>query len=68
MGGAVLSHLTRLGIVVQDDGGLLFALALIVLASGLVVAWMERHRMPWIGSKLPAASSCPVEPTADRPV
>lgn len=67
MGGAVMSHLTQLGIVVQDDGGLLFALALTVLASGLVAAWMERHRLPWIGSRLPAASTCPVEPTADRP-
>ena len=67
MGGAVMSHLTKLGIVVQDDGGLLFALALTALASGLIAAWLERHRLPWIGSKLPAASSCPVETSADRP-
>jgi hypothetical protein len=67
MGGAVMSHLTRLGIVVQDDGGLLFALALTVLASGLVVAWLERHRLPWVGSRLPGASACSIGPTADRP-
>ena len=30
MGGAIFSHLTVLGIVVQDDGGLLFALAITV--------------------------------------
>lgn len=30
MGGAIFSHLTKLGIVVQDDGGELFILALIV--------------------------------------
>src|SRR5436305_14319981 len=30
--GAIFSHLTKLGIVVKDDGGLLFALALVVLA------------------------------------
>src|ERR1051326_1027799 len=30
--GAIVSHLTRLGIVVKNDGGLLFALALIVFA------------------------------------
>src|SRR6266568_3058904 len=29
--GAIGSHLTKLGIVVQDDGGLLFILAVIVL-------------------------------------
>src|SRR3974377_2325482 len=30
MGGAIVSHLTVLGIVVQNDGGLLFGLALAV--------------------------------------
>src|SRR5262249_22244838 len=30
--GAIVSHLTKLGIVVKDDGGLLFLLALIVFA------------------------------------
>jgi uncharacterized membrane protein YphA (DoxX/SURF4 family) len=30
MGGAIFSHLTKLGIVVQNDGGELFILALIV--------------------------------------
>ena len=30
MGGAVFSHVTKLGIVVMDDGGALFILALIV--------------------------------------
>ena len=33
MAGAVFSHLTKLGIVVQNDGGELFVLALIVLVS-----------------------------------
>lgn len=37
--GALGAHLSRLGIVVHDDGGLLFALALTaLLSSGLVVA------------------------------
>jgi uncharacterized membrane protein YphA (DoxX/SURF4 family) len=33
MGGAIFSHLTKLGIVVMDDGGELFILALIVFVS-----------------------------------
>lgn len=42
MAGAVLSHLTTLGIEVQDDGGLLFALAWTVLLCGAATAWMHR--------------------------
>jgi uncharacterized membrane protein YphA (DoxX/SURF4 family) len=33
MGGAIFSHLTKLGIVVQNDGGELFILALIVFVA-----------------------------------
>ena len=33
MGGAIFSHLTKLGIVVQNDGGELFILALIVFVT-----------------------------------
>lgn len=44
IGGALLSHLTVLGIVVQDDGGLLFGLAVIVLACSLgVLALRKDH-------------------------
>jgi putative oxidoreductase len=49
MAGAILSHLTRLGIVVQDDGGLLFGLAWVVLLSGLIVAWLRRDSLPIVG-------------------
>lgn len=46
MGGAILSHLAVLGIEVQDDGGLLFALACVVLVACGVVAWRRRHTLP----------------------
>src|SRR6266487_2356611 len=39
--GAIGSHLTRLGIVVKDDGGLLFALAVIVFATALVTLFIH---------------------------
>jgi uncharacterized membrane protein YphA (DoxX/SURF4 family) len=44
--GAILSHLTRLGIAVQGDGGLLFGLALVVLVCSLLVAWLRRESIP----------------------
>lgn len=50
MSGAVLSHLTRLGIEVQGDGGLLFALALTTLAAAVVVAVLRRRELPLVGS------------------
>lgn len=48
--GAIVSHLTRLGIEVQGDGGLLFGLALVVFLGSLVLVWMERRKIPVIGS------------------
>ena len=56
MAGAVGSHLTRLGIVVQNDGGLLFGLALTVLLSSALVLWLRRGEIPLIGPRL--APSC----------
>jgi hypothetical protein len=45
MGGAIGSHLTKLGIEVQDDGGLLFGLALVTLALASLVAWLRRGQL-----------------------
>ncbi len=49
--GAIASHLTRLGIVVQDDGGLLFGLALTVSACCAIGAWIEHRSIPLIGRR-----------------
>jgi hypothetical protein len=40
--GALVAHATKLGIEVQGDGGLLFALALAVAAGSLLVVWLRR--------------------------
>ncbi len=48
MGGAIMSHLTTLGIVVQDDGGLLFGLALTVTVCCLVTLVLHRRQIPFI--------------------
>lgn len=49
--GAILSHLTVLGIVVQDDGGSLFMLAIVVLISSAIVAFIRRRDLPILGEK-----------------
>lgn len=49
MAGAIVSHLTRLGIEVQGDGGLLFKLALTTMAAGLVVLLLHRRELPVVG-------------------
>jgi putative oxidoreductase len=50
MVGAIGSHLTKLGIVVKDDGGLLFALALIVLVCSVATLFIHRRQIPVIGN------------------
>jgi putative oxidoreductase len=50
--GALVCHLTVLGIVVQDDHGLLFALALTVFITSSVVAFLNRSRIPYVSKFL----------------
>jgi hypothetical protein len=47
--GAIVSHLTVLGIEVMGDGGLLFALALIVFAASAIVLAIHRADVPFVG-------------------
>ena len=54
---AIMSHLTKLGIVVinsdgTSDGGLLFALALIVFVSSVIVLLIHRTEIPVVGNLL----------------
>ena len=44
--GAIVSHLTKLGIVVKDDGGLLFALAVTVFLCSLAILALRRQQIP----------------------
>jgi hypothetical protein len=50
--GAIVCHLTVLGIVVKDDGGLLFALALTVFVASAVVAFLHRRQIPFVSQFL----------------
>jgi len=49
MVGAIGSHLTKLGIVVKNDGGLLFGLAVAVLVCSVVATIIHRRQIPLIG-------------------
>lgn len=48
--GAIMSHLTMLGIVVKDDGGLLFILAATVFVLSAVTLLIHRRDIPVLGS------------------
>jgi hypothetical protein len=52
MTGAIFFHLTKLGVVVRDDGGLLFALALVVFVSSAFLVWLHRRTLPLIGQRV----------------
>ena len=52
MAGAIASHLTVLGIEVQGDKGLLFALALIVFIASATNLALHRTEIPVIGRRL----------------
>jgi uncharacterized membrane protein YphA (DoxX/SURF4 family) len=52
MAGAIFSHLTVLGVVVMNDGGLLFGLALAVAAFSAVLLFLQRRRVPILGAYL----------------
>jgi putative oxidoreductase len=56
--GAILSHVTKLGIEIrlpgepEGDGGLLFALAVATFVASAVVVGLRRSELPVIGPKL----------------
>ena len=63
MTGALGSHLTKLGVVVKDDGGLLFVLAATVFACSAAVLVLRRRQIPVIGPLFAPASelNCPAK-------
>ena len=52
IGGAIMSHLTVLGIDVMGDHGLLFGLALAVAVCSAIVLLIHRRTIPVVGSLL----------------
>ena len=54
MTGAIGGHLTKLGIEVKGDGGLLFGLAATTLVASAVVLFLRRAELPIVGPWLAA--------------
>ena len=52
MSGAILSHLTKIGIEHNNDSGLLFTSAIIIFLAGIIVSYSERKNIPFIGKMI----------------
>ena len=52
MAGAIVSHLTVLGIEVMGDHGLLFGLGLVVFVASAIVLLINRRTIPVLGARL----------------
>ena len=50
-GGAIVSHLTFLGIEVQGDRGLLFFLAIAVFVTSAIALFLHRMQIPMLGKR-----------------
>jgi len=50
--GALVSHLTVLGIAVKNDGGLLFGLAVVVFVTSVIIAFLHRRQIPVVSQLL----------------
>ena len=49
--GAILMHLTKLGIEVNEDGGVLFITALITLILAAIILFYHRKEIPVLGKR-----------------
>lgn len=52
MCGAILAHVTRLGLVVNDDGGMLVGMLVVVLLCASYVLFSRRKEIPLVGHTL----------------
>lgn len=50
MSGALILHVTELGVEVNGDSGKLFYMAVMVFTLSVVISWTERKRIPIIKS------------------
>jgi uncharacterized membrane protein YphA (DoxX/SURF4 family) len=55
MAGAIMSHLTVLGIEVMDDRGALFAMAIFVFVVSVLMLFLNRRDIPVIGGRFQSA-------------
>lgn len=50
--GAIMMHLTQLGIDINGDGGTLFYMAILIFSLSAIILWIVRKNIPIIGKKL----------------
>lgn len=51
IGGAILMHLTQIGIEVNNDGGVLFATAILTFILAAIILYMYKKDIPFINKK-----------------
>lgn len=52
IGGAIMMHLTQLGIEINGDSGQLFYMAIITFVLSLIILFYQRKDIPFIGNRL----------------
>ncbi|WP_460219204.1 DoxX family membrane protein [Psychroserpens sp. MEBiC05023] len=52
IGGAIMMHLTQLGIEINGDSGVLFYTALVTFILSAIILYIYRKDIPYIGGKL----------------
>ena len=52
IGGAIVMHITQLGIVVNNDNGILFIMAIITFLLASILIYIYRKDIPKIGTKI----------------
>ena len=50
--GAIITHLTTIGIEVNGDGGTLFFMAVLLFILSGITLWLHKKEIPFIGQKL----------------
>ena len=51
IGGAIFMHLTKLGIEINNDGGILFITAVVTFILSIIIFYISRSEIPFINSK-----------------
>jgi uncharacterized membrane protein YphA (DoxX/SURF4 family) len=51
IGGAIMMHLTQLGIEINGDGGLLFYTAIVTFTLSVLTLWFSKSDIPFVGRK-----------------
>ncbi len=49
IGGAIMMHLTQLGIEIKEDGGVLFYTAILTFILSVIILYTQRKKIPFIG-------------------